>query len=278
MSLPEIGAHCSLESCHVNDFLPIRCRCDLLFCKDHISPEAHSCSLLRAQNTTPISERLKKLQRCAADKCNKPSLEAFVADSENTDGRTPAVCPRCKQAFCAAHREPAAHKCTAPDPAQIPVSRNEAGRALLSKMFPASEAGPSTPPDDKVVPTKRKTPPSNPKKAAQIRQVELMKMRHRAQPGDPKDKDKYVPVDQRLHVKVRVKDDNEEKIFWFRKAIGTGKALDLLASHFKVSTSNVLSLVCPGADDTADDVILQNDKLLSEQVEDGAQLTLTRRN
>lgn len=58
---------------------------------------------------------------------------------------------------------------------------------------------------------------SNPKKQALMRQVELMKMRHRAQPGDPKDKDKSVPLDQKLHVKVHVETKDYEKIFWFRK-------------------------------------------------------------
>lgn len=42
-----------------------------------------------------------------------------------------------------------------------------------------------------------------------------MKMRHRANPADPKDRTTSVPVDQRLHVKI-IKAD-EEKVFWLRK-------------------------------------------------------------
>lgn len=45
-----------------------------------------------------------------------------------------------------------------------------------------------------------------------------MKMRHKAQPGDPKDKNKYVHIDQKLHIKVRAEEKgDEERIFWFSK-------------------------------------------------------------
>lgn len=45
-----------------------------------------------------------------------------------------------------------------------------------------------------------------------------MKMRHKAQPADPKDKGKHVPVDQRLHVKVSLEaDEDVQNWFWFQK-------------------------------------------------------------
>lgn len=107
MDLPMIGAHCALETCNVNDFLPIRCKCDRLFCKDHISPEMHACITLHTEDKPAASSTsVHKLQRCAADKCNKPSLEAFVADNFDTAGRIPAVCERCKQSYCATYVPP----------------------------------------------------------------------------------------------------------------------------------------------------------------------------
>ena len=96
-----VGAHCSLERCNVNDFLPIKCRCERVYCKDHIQPESHSCPLSAKASTPQPSQSTEKLQRCAADKCNKPSLEAFIADRSDTEGRTAALCPQCSQAFCA---------------------------------------------------------------------------------------------------------------------------------------------------------------------------------
>lgn len=53
-----------------------------------------------------------------------------------------------------------------------------------------------------------------------MQKVELMKMRHRAVPGDSKDKPSSVLVDQRLHVKVKLdveKYASKEGVFWFRK-------------------------------------------------------------
>ena len=76
--------------------------------------------------------------------------------------------------------------------------------------------------------------------------------------------------------------------------MGTGKALDLLAPHFRLTTSTVsqcisrcfsddiycalqpLYLTTPSTDDTEDCITLKNDQVLSSQVEDGAQLVLSR--
>jgi hypothetical protein len=47
-----------------------------------------------------------------------------------------------------------------------------------------------------------------------------MKMRHKAQPGDPRDKNKPVTIDQKLHVKVSAEEKgNEEKVLWFQKVM-----------------------------------------------------------
>jgi hypothetical protein len=102
MDLPPIGAHCSLPSCRKLDLLPIRCRCDNQFCKDHIFPDAHQCpvdpSALR-DDASPAA--LQKLQRCALASCTKPSLDAYVGGSAGEENRTSALCPRCSLAYCA---------------------------------------------------------------------------------------------------------------------------------------------------------------------------------
>ena len=130
--------------------------------------------------------------------------------------RSAAMCTvyyTCDLEYTCSHREPASHAC-AVEPVQQPV-KNEAGRALLAKMFPAQASSSKS---TSIIPAKRKAPPKDPKKAAQLRQVELMKIRHKAQPGDPKDKNKHVPIDQKLHVKVRAEEKgDDEKIFWFSK-------------------------------------------------------------
>ncbi|KAI0086668.1 hypothetical protein BDY19DRAFT_995676 [Irpex rosettiformis] len=275
MDLPTIGAHCALDACNINDFLPIRCRCDKLFCKDHISPETHACpTLIQTKDKPTISTPQQKLQRCAADKCNKPSLEAFVADSSDTNGRTPAVCERCKQSFCASHRSPASHSCTAPDP-HLPPPRNEAAKAILAQIFPTRSSSSSSN-TSSAVPVKRKAAvPANPRKAAQLRQVELMKMRHRAQPADPRDQNRNVPIGERLHVKISAENKDEEKLFWFQKTMATGKALDILAAHLEMSSNKAPLYLCrDNGSEQEGDSVLQNDKLLADQIEDGSSLIL----
>lgn len=131
--IPAIGAHCSLERCNVNDFLPIKCRCDRLFCKDHISPESHSCPVLSNASTLEPQQFSQKLQRCAAQGCAKPSLEAFVAQSSDKEGRTPALCPRCTQAFCARYAPPLYGRCTVHSIAPIAVIVNQRHTHVLRR-------------------------------------------------------------------------------------------------------------------------------------------------
>lgn len=101
----------------------------------------------------------------------------------------------------------------------MPVSgdpvKNEAAHNVLAKHFQTvNKAGASS----ASKPTIKKRP-TDPKKLAQLQKIELMQMRHRAIPGDPKDKPDSVLVDQRLHVKIKDEVDakGKDKVFWFRK-------------------------------------------------------------
>jgi len=97
-----------------------------------------------------------------------------------------------------------------------------------------------------------------------------MKMRHKATPLDPKDKAASPPLDQRLHIKVRHGD--KENVFWVRKTLVAGRALDLLCDQFGITYngSTPIRLFKDGAE-----AQLQNDKLLAEQVDDGSPLYIT---
>ncbi|KAI0303457.1 hypothetical protein B0F90DRAFT_1374667 [Multifurca ochricompacta] len=236
MDLAPIGAHCSLPSCHKLDLLPILCHCDQQFCKDHIFPDTHHCPVDPSKALRDASPALQTLQRCAFASCNKPSLDAFVGDSAGNEGRTSALCQRCNLGYCASHRDASQHTCPVSEPISAP--KNEVAHALLVKHFPSAVATSSN--GSASTPTRKV--PNDPKKLAQLQKVELMKMRHRALPADPKDKPGSIGVDQRLHVKVSWEGDREaaaEKVFWFRKTVSTGKAIDLLSRHFNVRTTAV---------------------------------------
>ncbi|EIM90521.1 uncharacterized protein STEHIDRAFT_51503 [Stereum hirsutum FP-91666 SS1] len=227
MDLPLIGAHCSLSSCNELDLLPIRCLCDKQYCRKHFLPDDHACPINLTATPQPA---LDKLQRCASVNCKKPSLEAFVRSSDTN--RVPALCPRCNLAYCASHREPSSHSC--PVPLIENPAKNEAAHALLTKHFQvAGRTGSSS--ASNTAPKKR---PTDPKKLAQLQKIELMQMRHRAVPGDPKDKPDTILIDQRLHVKIKDEVDakGKDRVFWFRKTIGVGKALDLLTAQLGKTT------------------------------------------
>lgn len=100
MDLPVIGSHCSLATCRDLDLLPIKCRCDKVFCRYHISPESHECPVDPAEHRESVGASFEKLERCAAENCNKPSLDAFVGGASN-ESKSSAGCPHCQKAFCA---------------------------------------------------------------------------------------------------------------------------------------------------------------------------------
>ena len=113
------------------------------------------------------------------------------------------------------HREPSTHSCIlSADTSKDPLpEKNAAAKALLAKHF-----GPSPTPGDPTGARSSAPKPSNPKKEEQLRKVAAMKMRHQAQPGDPKDTATSVPMGQRLHLKVsRTGAVGSERVFWFRK-------------------------------------------------------------
>lgn len=99
MALPSVGAVCQNPSCNMNDFLPIRCRCERLFCRDHISSESHSCTVNPAARSNPSAISVP-MQQCALPGCSRHSLEAFISTGSNTSTRTPALCPQCEVSYC----------------------------------------------------------------------------------------------------------------------------------------------------------------------------------
>ena len=89
----DVGAHCTVSSCNVRDFLPIACKCNNLYCRDHISPDLHLCAAIHEYDPSQ-SSGLAKLRRCDFEGCNKSSLFAFTAEPERE------TCEKCRKAFC----------------------------------------------------------------------------------------------------------------------------------------------------------------------------------
>ena len=147
------------------------------------------------------------------------------------------------------HRDPSSHSCTIQIVEVAKGGPNETARMLLEKHFPKQNTARAS-----TATISPATGSSNPKKAAQIRQVQLMKMRHHAQPADPKDKGVGVPVSERIHLKVTVDgSDASERLLWVRKVYSshlqsTSLYTDIFVSQLEPVEPSIYSrnsLACP---------------------------------
>lgn len=134
--------------------------------------------------------------------------------AHSTSSATPGPCCGIS-ALVRRHREPSSHTCTPPSGAakETVPEKNAAAKALLAKHF-----GSSTTSGDSSGTRPSAAKPPNPKREEQLRKIAAMKMRQKAQPGNPKDSASSVPMDQRLHLKVsRTGVSSSERSFWFNK-------------------------------------------------------------
>ncbi|KJA27270.1 hypothetical protein HYPSUDRAFT_35109 [Hypholoma sublateritium FD-334 SS-4] len=244
MDLPQIGAHCALPFCNVLDFLPITCKCQRSFCTTHILADRHDCPLLTANIVTAdLPKSSEQLPHCAHHACQKISLKE--------------TCQACTKSFCVGHRHAEMHECPS-----LNAEKEETPPMIQKPVAKPKLAS--------------KKPPGDPAKYAQWQKVQTMRMRHRATPADPKDKTASLPPDQRLHVRISVAET--EHIFWLRKTVVTGRALDLIAKQLKLTYSDAqpLKLCLVSQTEEQPDLLLQNDQVLASQVMDGCTLTLSR--
>lgn len=243
MDLNPIGKHCALQSCNDLDFLPLQCSCLQWFCKLHISPDLHDCSSVQHCPSESASSSTSARAKCAFLGCSKPSLATgatvvdLTRDGESRNAPVPRGCPGCQFSFCVeyvrnhrvtslgrptyitrSHRHMQSHSCTGLTIGKDDV-RHEAARAALAQNFLVTSNPTSHTP---AVTRRPRNLPLDSQKLAQLQRVNLMKLRHKAVPGDPKDRSSMVPVDQRIHVTVRLEilgQSTREATLWFRKVM-----------------------------------------------------------
>ncbi|GAA5976833.1 hypothetical protein JCM10908_005645 [Rhodotorula pacifica] len=208
---PEV--HCALPTCHTLDFLPLTCpHCSSTFCRDHSFPAAHAC---------PYDPALR-----------------FV-EPENLPREGDQVRLEVRDLLPDSKRHKAKHLdgdagATA-DPAKAELKPKQA--AALDKLR-ASFGGKKTPGQGSATTAKSAAKPVNPA-------LELMRLKQRAVPADPKHVKKPgdVVMPDRLYLSVSFQEADgtrrgEEKPVWVSKTVSAGKALDLFADLFKVSNVN----------------------------------------
>lgn len=134
MEFPNLGEHCSENTCNRLDFLPLKCdACDTIFCTDHISYVNHSCpSAYKKDVQVPVcplcnvpipSKRgdppdlavsLHMDNDCQAD-YEKKRRKVFINKCSSKGCKIKEIvqvrCNECANNFCLKHRHPTDHAC-----------------------------------------------------------------------------------------------------------------------------------------------------------------------
>lgn len=129
MEFSNLGSHCSIPNCYLQDFLPFQCAaCLRTYCKTHRSYSEHSCTQI------PMGEEVVKCPVCAKGITKLPGIDINLTISQHLDspeckkeqfdqcpkckirltGINSIVCNRCRQKVCVTHRYSDQHECTHP--------------------------------------------------------------------------------------------------------------------------------------------------------------------
>ena len=132
MEFPNLGEHCSEQTCNRLDFLPLRCdACESIFCTDHISYLHHSCpSAYKKDVQVPVcplcnvpipSKRgdppdLAVSQHMDNDcQIRKDQKKVFTNKCSQKGCKIKEIvqvnCKECSQNYCLKHRHPTDHAC-----------------------------------------------------------------------------------------------------------------------------------------------------------------------
>ncbi|GCC35085.1 AN1-type zinc finger protein 2A isoform X2 [Chiloscyllium punctatum] len=164
MEFPELGQHCSENSCKRLDFLPMQCdACSQIFCKDHINYEQHKCASSYKKDiqvpmcplcNTPVPVKRGEMpdirvgehidRECKSDPAQK-KRKIFTNRCSKTGCKQKEMikvtCDQCHLNFCLKHRHPLDHECKA-DGQHLSKSGNAA--IMRAQGTSKSSAMPST--------------------------------------------------------------------------------------------------------------------------------------
>ncbi|XP_072124516.1 AN1-type zinc finger protein 2A isoform X1 [Mobula birostris] len=164
MEFPDLGKHCSENSCKRLDFLPLKCdACAQIFCKDHITYAQHKCTSSYKKDmqvpvcplcNTPVPIRRGEMpdirvgehidRECRSDPAQK-KRKIFTNKCSKSGCKQKEMikvtCDQCHLNFCLKHRHPLDHACEADGK---PLSK--AGNAAMKRVQGTPKPGvvPST--------------------------------------------------------------------------------------------------------------------------------------
>ncbi|KZT32893.1 hypothetical protein SISSUDRAFT_1054944 [Sistotremastrum suecicum HHB10207 ss-3] len=155
-----VGQQCSDKTCHLVDFLPLKCQhCAQPFCGEHFLPQNHSCEKYDVTKfdrvapqcplcNTPIAIPPGEDPNIKVSRHLETSCSSTTGRSSRTTSSTPRCqnlkckkvlfapirCDSCRHQFCAEHRFPNGHNC----------SSLKSSPAAPSKSTPSTTSAKST--------------------------------------------------------------------------------------------------------------------------------------
>nr|XP_020503215.1 AN1-type zinc finger protein 1-like [Labrus bergylta] len=201
----EIGKHCQIDSCNQTDFLPFVCDlCSGVYCLEHRSRDAHSCSQEPAKRE-PRTEGGTKSYPCSFQDCKGKEL-------------LPVICPHCEKHFCLAHRHQDDHKC---EKLEVQKPRMAATKELVQKIVESKDGS-------------KKKGRKGAKNSATAAKVALMKLKLHAA-GD-----KGLPQTERTYFQVYLPKEStaSSQPMFFCSKWSVGKVVDYAASLANLKNNN----------------------------------------
>ncbi|XP_064599072.1 LOW QUALITY PROTEIN: AN1-type zinc finger protein 1-like [Liolophura sinensis] len=201
------GQHCSVKICKQLDFLPFTCDgCGQIFCLDHRSKDAHSCSMVLVDKTLPDYEGPKSYP-CSMPDCKGRELMEVI-------------CPHCQLNFCLSHRHQVEHDCEKLNRGPPPVSKTA---EHVKQILEAKQNQP---------PKARKG--RGPKSSKTAAKVALMKLKMKAC-GD-----KGLPETEKVYFNVALPLDGpvRHKAMFFSKTWSIGRIIDNIATLCDLRNDN----------------------------------------
>ncbi|KAM8961997.1 AN1-type zinc finger protein 2A [Pelodytes ibericus] len=133
MELPDLGQHCSENTCKQLDFLPLKCdACEGVFCKDHFTYDRHKCSSAYKKNVqvpvcplcaAPVPVKRGELpdivvakhmaRNCQSSNRKKIFTNKCLKAGCRRKELMKVLCDQCHDNFCLSHRHPLDHDCKA---------------------------------------------------------------------------------------------------------------------------------------------------------------------
>ncbi|XP_060077045.1 AN1-type zinc finger protein 1-like [Ylistrum balloti] len=202
---PDLGKHCSLQSCKQLDFLPYDCDgCGKTFCGDHKFPDNHKCDQVN-KHTASGDYSGDKSYSCTFEGCQGRELMKVT-------------CMECEKNFCLSHRHQSDHNCEKLEIKEDKTKTAEHVRQIIASK-PNKDSG------------MRSKGGKSSKTAAK---VALMKLKMHAV-GD-----KGIPQDSRVFFLVHLPKDTKpkSKAMFFSKTWTIGRVIDSVADFNKIVNSN----------------------------------------